>query len=285
MQISTNQIRQLFPQNKHPDHLAEVFNEIFPKYNITTVNRAAGFLAQCGHESAGFTILKENLNYGAKGLMGTFKKYFPTESLALAYERQPEKIANRVYANRMGNGPESSGDGYRYRGRGAIQLTGRDNYSRFAASMGMSLDEVIEDLETLDGAIESACWFWATNGLNAICDADDIVKMTKKINGGTIGLEDRKQHYEHAKHLLADSSDDDTDDQEEDDDDTAPVEYTTVRLGSKGQTVAALQQALGLNADGVFGPGTDRALKQWQAASGLTPDGVAGPKTLQRLLG
>jgi len=285
MQISTNQIRQLFPQNKHPDHLAEVFYEIFPKYNITTVNRAAGFLAQCGHESAGFTILKENLNYGAKGLMGTFKKYFPTESLALAYERQPEKIANRVYANRMGNGPESSGDGYRYRGRGAIQLTGKDNYSRFAASMGMSLDEVIEDLETLDGAIESACWFWTTNGLNAICDADDIVKMTKKINGGTIGLEDRKQHYEHAKHLLADSSDDDTDDQEEDDDDTAPVEYTTVRLGSKGQTVAALQQALGLNADGVFGPGTDRALKQWQAASGLTPDGVAGPKTLQRLLG
>jgi putative chitinase len=283
MQISTNQIRQLFPQNKHPDHLAEVFNEIFPKYNITTVNRAAGFLAQCGHESAGFTILKENLNYGAKGLMGTFKKYFPTESLALAYERQPEKIANRVYANRMGNGPESSGDGYRYRGRGAIQLTGKDNYSRFAASIGLSLEEVIADLETLDGAIESACWFWATNGLNAICDADDIVKMTKKINGGTIGLEDRKQHYEHAKHLLSDGSDDDTDDQE--DGDAAPVEYTTVKLGSKGQTVAALQQALGLSADGVFGPGTDRALKQWQAASGLTPDGVAGPKTLQRLLG
>ena len=295
MQVDIRVLQQLFPQNKHPDHLVEVLNEMFPKYQITTVNRAAGFLAQCGHESAGFTILKENLNYGAKGLMGLFKKYFPDEATAKAYERQPEKIANRIYANRMGNGPESSGDGYRYRGRGAIQLTGRDNYSRFAASIGLNLEEVIADLETLDGAIESACWFWATNGLNNICDADDIVKMTKKINGGTIGLQDRQHHYEVAKQLLSAMADVDNSDSDQSDDsdsytedfDNSPAapQYTTVRLGSRGDTVASLQQALGLSADGVFGPGTDRALRQWQAANGLSPDGIAGPNALKRLLG
>ena len=202
MQITAEHIKSIFPKYKYPDDLADALTESFDKYEINTVNRAAGFLAQCGHESAGFTVLKENLNYSAEGLNKTFKKYFPTIADATPYARNPEKIANKVYANRMGNGPESSGDGYKFRGRGAIQLTGHDNYTKFAESVGLDVDSAVADLETLDGAIESACWFWKTNGLNAICDADDIVKMTKRINGGDIGLDDRKKHYEHAKHVL-----------------------------------------------------------------------------------
>jgi putative chitinase len=203
MQITAEHIKEIFPKDNDPDDLADALTESFDKYDINTVNRAAGFLAQCGHESAGFTVLKENLNYSAEGLNKTFKKYFPTLADATPYARNPEKIANKVYANRMGNGPESSGDGYKFRGRGAIQLTGHDNYTKFAESIGIDVDSAVADLETLDGAIESACWFWKTNGLNAICDKDDIVLMTKRINGGTIGLEDRKKHYEHAKHVLA----------------------------------------------------------------------------------
>jgi len=202
MEITADLIKSLYPQYKHPDDLAEVLTEQFEKYEINTVNRAAGFLAQCGHESNGFTVLKENLNYSAEGLNKIFHKYFPTVADATPYARQPQKIANKVYANRMGNGDEASGDGFKFCGRGAIQLTGHDNYASFAASVGYTLDECVADLETLDGAIESACWFWKKNGLNAVCDADDIVKMTKKINGGTIGLDDRTKHYNNAKELL-----------------------------------------------------------------------------------
>ena len=135
--------------------------------------------------------------------MATFKKYFPDEATALKYERKPEMIANKVYADRMGNGDERSGDGYKFRGRGAIQLTGKNNYTKFAASIGKPLDETIIHLETFAGALESACWFWNTNGLNETCDKDDIILMTKKINGGTIGLEDRKKHYEANKKIFS----------------------------------------------------------------------------------
>lgn len=200
----TDQIlSQILTKNKNVSDLLVVLLNVLDKYEINTKNRIAGFLAQCGHESADFTILKENLNYGAAGLRSIFGKYFPDDVVAKAYERQPEKIANKIYANRMGNGPESSGDGYKYRGRGAIQLTGHDNYQAFATSIGQSLPDTIAYLETLEGAIESAAWFWKKNGLNATCDADDIVTMTKKINGGTIGLDDRKAHYIKAKSLLA----------------------------------------------------------------------------------
>ena len=157
--------------------------------------RVAGFLAQIAHESGGFNAVVENLNYSAKGLMGTFKKYFPTEELAKQYERKPEMIANRVYANRMKNGDEYSGDGFRFRGRGLIQLTGRDNYTRFAEALDMSLEDTVRYLETPNGAVASAGWFWDNNKLNQFCDKDDFVTLTKRINGGTIGLEDRKHHY------------------------------------------------------------------------------------------
>jgi len=203
-EFTEEKLKKCVSKNKNIHDLYESLNTVLPKYDINTVDRVAAFLAQCGHESLDFTVLQENLNYGAKGLLGLFKKYFPNEALAKEYERKPEKIANKIYANRMGNGPESSGDGWAHRGRGAIQLTGKLNYQAFANSIGLTLEDAVHYCETMDGAIESACWFWNKNKLNVIADKNDIVLLTKKINGGTIGLEDRKKHWEHNKEVLAD---------------------------------------------------------------------------------
>jgi len=205
MAISQEQLAQILPGNPHLDHWTEALNKILPDYDINTPQREAAFLAQCAHESGGFTALHENLNYRAATLRKVFPKYFPTDALAEQYASQPNKaelIANRVYANRMGNGDEASGDGYRYCGRGLIQLTGKNNYQAFADSLEMPVEDVPAFLETFEGAIQSACWFWEANNLNQYADTDDILTMTKRINGGTIGLEDRKKHYEHAKHVL-----------------------------------------------------------------------------------
>ena len=166
MHISAAVIKALFPKYKHPEDLAEVLSEQFEKYEINTVNRAAGFLAQCGHESAGFTILKENLNYSAASLMRVWPSRFPTPEIAQQYAMQPEKIANRAYCDRMGNGPESSGDGWRYAGKGLIQLTGKDNYTWFAESIETPLEQIPEYLQTFEGAVKSACCFWETNNIN-----------------------------------------------------------------------------------------------------------------------
>jgi putative chitinase len=195
--FTADKLAKCVSKNKNPADLFAALESVLPKYKITTVERVAAFLAQCGHESADFTTLKENLNYSAEGLAKVFPKRFPTAAAAAPYNRQPEKIANKIYADRMGNGPEASGDGYKFRGRGAIQLTGKENYTKFAASIGKTLDEAVVYTETLAGAIESACWFWNTNKLNDIADKTDIVTLTKRINGGTIGLEDRKKHFEH----------------------------------------------------------------------------------------
>jgi len=160
-------------------------------------NRAAHFFAQTAHESGGFKAFSENLNYSAKGLRGIFRKYFPTDALANAYARQPMKIANRVYANRMGNGPESSGDGWKYRGRGPLQLTGKDNYRAFGRYIGRE-QEVLDnpDLVANELGFESALWFFDHNKLWSICDQGvgdtAILALTKRINGGTHGLDDRK---------------------------------------------------------------------------------------------
>jgi putative chitinase len=159
-------------------------------------NRAAHFFAQCAHESGNWKATSENLNYGAKGLRGIFRKYFPTDALASAYERKPEKIANRVYANRMGNGPESSGDGWKFRGRGFLQLTGHDNYK--ALSQYINRPDIMDNPDLVAGelAIESALWFFDRNKLWGICDQGindaAILALTKRINGGTHGLDDRK---------------------------------------------------------------------------------------------
>jgi putative chitinase len=194
--FTKEKLAKCLSRNKNTAQLFEVFNEVLPKYEITTIERVAAFLAQCGHESADFTVLKENLNYSAEGLSKVFPKRFPTVAAAQPYNRNPEKIANKIYSDRMGNGPEASGEGFKFRGRGAIQLTGKENYTKFANSIGKSLDEAVAYTETLAGAIESACWFWTTNKLNILADATDIVALTKRINGGTIGLEDRKHHFE-----------------------------------------------------------------------------------------
>ena len=205
MELTLDQLKQLLPKNPYVDHWYNALSQLLPDYEINTPQRIAAFIAQCSHESGGFMILKENLNYRAVTLRKVFPKYFPTDAIAQTYANKPNKqeaIANKVYANRMGNGSEESGDGFRYCGRGLIQLTGKQNYSWFAASLGIDVEEASEYLQTFEGAAQSACWFWETNNLNAFADAGDIVGMTKRINGGIIGLEDRKKHYQHALHVL-----------------------------------------------------------------------------------
>ena len=204
--LTAEQFHQLFPRAQDPQGWVDSMNNVFPNYELDSPKRIAAFLAQCGHESGGWTVFEENLNYSAKGLMGIFKKYFPDEATATAYQRQPEKIANKVYANRMGNGPESSGDGWKYRGRGPIQLTGKDNYRAFAKEMFDDWENLFNNPDWVnadrDFALMSAIWFWNKNKLNREADAGDIKTMTRKINGGYIGLEDRIKHYEEAIHLL-----------------------------------------------------------------------------------
>jgi putative chitinase len=186
------------------EHWCEALNKLLPDYDIDTPARQAAFLAQCAHESGGFTALHENLNYRAETLVKIFKKYFdlPLAQQYCARPNKQEAIANRVYANRMGNGPEASGDGYRYCGRGLIQLTGKDNYTFFAGSLGITVEEASEYLATFEGAAQSACWFWEQNNLNRFADANDCKGLTRAINGGYIGLEDRQSHTEHALHIL-----------------------------------------------------------------------------------
>ena len=203
--ITQEQLKQLLPKNPYVTHWHKALEQLFPDYEINTPQRMAAFIAQCSHESAGFTALVENLNYRWQSLRKVFPKYFPTDELAQDYANRPNKqeaIANRIYASRMGNGDEASGDGYRYRGRGLIQLTGKSNYTWFAASLEITPEEAAEYMGTFEGAAQSACWFWETNKLNQWADKGDILTLTKRINGGTIGLDDRIKHYEHALHVL-----------------------------------------------------------------------------------
>jgi len=201
MQITKEQLSQLIPKNPYLDQWYEALSVLLPDYEINTPNRIAAFIAQCAHESASFTALHENLNYRAETLSKVWPKKFPP-AVAQQYAHKPEAIANLAYASRMGNGNEASGDGWRYCGRGLIQLTGKDNYTAFADSIGITPEEVSDYVQTFEGAAQSACWFWETNNLNQYADSGDIETMTKRINGGTLGLEDRKKHYEHAKHIL-----------------------------------------------------------------------------------
>jgi putative chitinase len=188
-----------------PDSVLAQIPDTAAKFELNTPLRLAHFLAQAGHESGGFKAVNENLNYGAKGLLGIFKKYFPTEQKALLYERKPEKIANLVYGGRMGNGPEVSGEGYKFRGRGYIQLTGKDNYKAFDAVVTENIIET-PDLVATKYPLMSAAWFFHKNGLHKIADegaTDEVVtKVTKRVNGGTIGLPDRINHFKEYYNLL-----------------------------------------------------------------------------------
>lgn len=181
-----------------PDSVIKQLDFVKEHFKINTPLRLAHFLSQCAHESGNFKLTKENLNYSAEGLNKTFKKYFPTLESAKGYARKPEKIASKVYANRMGNGDEASKDGFKYLGRGFIQLTGKANYSEFDKSVPEDIISTPE-LVAIKYPLASAAWFWNKNGLNALADkgASDavITSITKRINGGTIGLEDRIVHF------------------------------------------------------------------------------------------
>jgi putative chitinase len=188
-----------------PDAVITQLPDTIAKFELNTPLRLAHFLAQAGHESGGFKAVNENLNYGAKGLLGIFKKYFPTPEKAALYERKPEKIANLVYGGRMGNGPEASGEGWKFRGRGYIQLTGKDNYKAFDAVVAEAIVDN-PDLVATKYPLLSAAWFFHKNGLHKIADggATDAVvtSVTKRVNGGTIGLPDRIKHFKEYYNLL-----------------------------------------------------------------------------------
>lgn len=204
-EFTQSHLKEIIGPNPYIEQWHHALSQVCPEYGIDTPRRLASFLAQCAHESGNFKFLKENLNYRAPSLRKIFPKYFPDDAIANQYANMPNKqeaIANRIYANRMGNGDEASGDGFRYCGRGLIQLTGKNNYTLFAASIDTPVEDVPEYLQTFEGAVQSACWFWESNKLNSFADSGDILNMTKRINGGTIGLEDRIKHYNHALHVF-----------------------------------------------------------------------------------
>ena len=189
--MTPEQLKKILPHCREPEKWAAVFNEELPKYGIDTKTKIAAFLGQVGHESAHLNVLVENLNYSADALRRVFPKYFPTYALANEYARRPPAIASRVYANRMGNGDEKSGDGWRYRGAGAIQCTGKSNY-RECSKFLFGDERLLETPELLTEhkyAVLSALWFWSANRLNEL--AEDVVTLTRRVNGGTNGLQDR----------------------------------------------------------------------------------------------
>jgi putative chitinase len=194
MELTKEQLTKIIPTNPNIDGWLNALSKLLPDYEINTSQRIAAFMAECVHESAGFTALHENLNYSAASLTRVWPRLFPTD-VAAQYAGQPEKIANRAYGNRLGNGPESSGDGWRYCGKGLIQITGHDNYQAFADSIETPLEQIPEYLQTFEGAAQSACWFWENNKLNAWADQGNIDKISQIINGGTLGLAERHQNY------------------------------------------------------------------------------------------
>jgi putative chitinase len=286
-ELQKEQLAQLIPGNKNVDDWFEALVAVMPKYGINTERRAAHFISQCAHESNNFRSLQENLNYSEKALNAVFGRYFGAapKRNAAEYARNPEKIANYVYMDefrkyKMGNVKE--GDGWLFRGRGLKQLTGRENYTRFGKSINISAEEAAIYVATPKGAVESACWFWDANNLNDIADTDDVVRMTKKINGGNIGLESRQTRYAKAMEVFGNPV---SLAEDAGDDDFEIEDIGVLRKGSRGEGVKMMQEAMGIGADGIFGPGTERALKEWQASKGLVADGIAGPATLGELLG
>lgn len=285
--ITLDQFSAMIPTNKDPKSWYDAAVVLFEKYEINTPLRIAGFMAQCAHESGDFTTLEENLNYSEKALNSVFGRYFGKgKRNAKDYARKPEKIANYVYQDEfrskqgaMGN--VNDGDGWLFRGRGIKQLTGRNNYTAFGKTVKMSAEEAAEYVATPKGAIESACWFWKKNNLSKYADADDNIGLTKRINGGTIGLEDRNKRYEAAKAILGGK----TLVKKAESKSTPSKSVRTLRRGMKGDDVKRMQEVLKITADGDFGFGTAEAVKKWQRANGLTPDGIVGPNTQAKMFG
>jgi putative chitinase len=259
--LTAAQVSTLFPRAApaHQAALATRGPALFGRLGITGI-RLQFFLAQLGHESAGLSLMEEGLNYSAQGLVTTFGKYFPTLSAATPFARNPQKIANFVYANRMGNGPPTSGDGFRFRGRGYIQITGRENYAKIGAVAGVDLIANPDAAISADHALEIACGFWTFNKLNPVADTGDFVAVTRKINGGTKGLADRRAWLDKVIRTLA-----------------TPVAATP----APAATVVAVQLALqkagfpGVGAaDGDPGPRTMAAVTEFRRRHGLPAGGI-----------
>ncbi len=204
MELTLDQLKQSVPNCEHPERFLPHLNHYMINEGIITPLRKAHFLAQVAHESGDLNRLTENLNYSATALLNTFRKYFADRETAEKYARRPIDIANRVYGGRMGNGDEASGDGWRYRGAGAIQLTGKNNHKAFAVSVGKPLATVGDYLRSPEGAAHSAAWFWATNGLNKLADQNDLRGITRRINGGFNGLADRQERFQKMLKILED---------------------------------------------------------------------------------
>jgi putative chitinase len=286
--LTEAQLAAMIPTNKEVGEWCAALNEMLPKYGITTDKRIAGFIAQCAHESMDFRVLQENLNYKEATLLKVFPRYFgPGKENAAEYAGKPEKIANYVYMDKnrskggaLGNVKE--GDGWLFSGKGLKQVTGRANTTAFGKTIGMTAEEAAAYLLTKKGALESALWFWGSRNLNEVADTGDQVRLTKIINGGDIGLFDRQSRYAKAMAVLGGKVDAPAPTSASA---AAPAASATLRVGSKGDLVQRVQKALGIAADGDFGPGTERAVKAWQQANGLTADGIVGPKTLEKLIG
>lgn len=287
--FTQSQLQKIIPRNQEVQQWHEALTNVLPKYNINTALRVASFVSQCAHESYDFTILEENLNYSKNALETVFSRYFgnPPKRDADEYARNPKKIANYVYMDeyrryKMGN--IYPGDGWRFRGKGLKQVTGRDNVTQFAKSIGITAEQASEYLLTKEGALKSACWYWDTHSLNEVADTGNVIRLTKKINGGTNGLKDRVERFEHAMQVLGQSVTptnfiDEVDYEYEVDD------MGLLRKGSQGSGVRILQKNLGIAVDGIFGSHTEAVLKDWQRRNQLLVDGIAGPNTLNSMLG
>lgn len=268
IQLTVNQLSTILPNNKEIAEWLGAINKILPKYDINTPKRLAAFLSQTGHESLDYTILEENLNYSANGLNTVFPKYFINAGKdANLYARQPEKIANIVYANRMGN--NVVGDGWKFRGRGIIQLTGKDNYTAFGKTINMTADEVVDYVQTKEGAIESAAWFWTTRKINVPADMGNVEATTKLINGGVHGLSDRTTRYNKALSVLSSN--------------TTIMSEKVQTNTSSDDTATFVQKYLKIPVTGKFDKTTTDALKTWQKYNNLVADGIAGPKTIAKM--
>lgn len=283
MSLTEGQLAAMLPSNKEVGPWCKELNKALDKYDINNARRIAAFVSQCAHESRDFTALEENLNYRADTLLRVFPRYFKAgKADPAAYERNPEKLANYVYmdehrskAGALGN--TKPGDGWRFRGGGIKQLTGRNNYERFAEDYDMTAEAAADWVRTKEGALASALWFWNTNKLNPVADTGDVRALTKRINGGDIGLADRELRYGVAMQALTGDMPIRTP--------ISAASTPTLRRGSKGDAVKQMQRKLGIAADGDFGPGTEAAVRKWQAAHALTADGIVGPKTLAALMG
>jgi putative chitinase len=286
--ITLSQFQQMIPTNREAAEWHTIAVDMFRKYDINTTNRIAGFMAQTAHESSDFRVLEENLNYSAERLLQVFPRYFGRgKADPNQYARNPQKLANYVYmdqfrtrAGALGN--TQPGDGWRFRGGGIKQLTGRNNFAAFGRDIGMSPEEAADYVRTKKGAFESAAWFWKKNNLARFADRDDIDGMSRAVNGGTIGIADRRSRYARAKTIIGRVSQTNPSVSESS---TIQNESVTLRRGSRGDLVAQIQRALRIAADGIFGPATELAVKSWQRINRYTPNGVLDAKQIDKLLG